>query len=305
MTEPNTAASRLVGARPEPGGPRLLGSMSWTEAAEVAKENPVVLLPIGAIEQHGPHLPLDEDALIADHVAREISSATGAVVAPTLPYGHSHNLRGYTGTISLPQRVLTDVVVSIGSELARHGFKRIVLVDGNGGNLGATAEAAYILRDRFGILVGRLYPWGLGYSLMRDAYKDPDKVYGHGAEPEMSAMMEIFPGEVRLDQLPEPELRPFQGWRPSSYTQALVPPHDLPGEIFWDFSEICPSGVTGDFSESSKDMGKIWVERVIGFCIDYVREYERNTRTADGTTPESLSQPAGCIPAPSLTGNRA
>lgn len=297
MTERTPSTTRLVAERPGPDGPRLLGAMSWTEAAEAAKENPVVLLPIGAIEQHGPHLPLDEDALIADYVARQISSVTGAVVAPTIPYGHSHNLRGYAGTISLPQGLLTDLVVSIGSELARHGFKRLVLVDGNGGNLGATAEAAYILRDRFGTHVGRLYPWGLGYSLMRDAYKDPDKVYGHGAEPEMSAMMELFPDEVRLDRLPAPELTKLGGWQPSSYTQALIPPNDLPGEIFWDFSEICPSGVTGDFSESSTDMGKIWVQRVVGFCIDYVREYDRNTSTAkDPVTP--IPYPPAARPAP-------
>ena len=261
--------------------------MSWTDASAVVDENPVVLLPIGAIEQHGAHLPLDEDALIADHVAKAISAATGAIVAPTIPYGHSHNLRGYSGTISLPQQLLTDLVVAVCSELVRHGFRRIVLVDGNGGNLGATAAAAFELRDRFGILVGRIYPWGLGYTLMRDSYNDPDRVYGHGAEPELSAMMAIFPDEVHMEKAVEPELISFQGWTPASYIQASIPPHGLPGEIFWDFSDVCPSGVTGDFSESSPEKGALWVDKVIGFCIDYVREYDRNT--AESTNQHGVS----------------
>lgn len=258
-------------------GARLLGAMSWTDAAAAVEEDPVILLPIGAIEQHGAHLPLDEDALVADHVAKIISASTGAIVAPTIPYGHSHNLRGYAGTISLPQQLLTDLVVAVGSELVRHGFRRIVLVDGNGGNLGATAAAAFELKDRFGILVGRIYPWGLGYALMRESYKDPDRVYGHGAEPELSAMMAMFPDEVHMEKAVTPELTQFQGWTPASYIQASIPPHGLPGEIFWDFSDVCPSGVTGDFSESSPEMGQVWIDRVIGFCTDYVREYDRNT----------------------------
>lgn len=272
------------------GEARLLGAMSWTEARDALTEDPVVLLPIGAIEQHGPHLPLDEDALVADHVARCVSASTGALVAPTIPYGHSHNLRGYTGTISLPQQLLTDLVVAVASELVRHGFRRIVLVDGNGGNLGATAAAAFELRDRYGILVGRVYPWGLGYALMRDVYDDPHRVYGHGAEPELSAMLAMFPEEVDLTKVPEPTLVGYQGWTPVSYTQAAIPPTGNPGEVFWDFSDVCPSGVTGATDEASADIGQIWVERVIGFCTDFVREFDRNTRTK---TPDTTAAAAG------------
>ncbi|MFE4230032.1 creatininase family protein [Arthrobacter sp. NPDC056886] len=276
--------------------------MSWTDAAEAVRANPVVLLPIGAIEQHGAHLPLDEDALVADHVAKAISSATGAIVAPTIPYGHSHNLRGYTGTISLPQQLLTDLVVAVASELVRHGFRRIVLVDGNGGNLGATAAAAFELRDKFGILVGRVYPWGLGYALMRDAYENPDLVYGHGAEPELSAMMAMFPDEVHMEKATTPELKTYQGWTPASYIQASIPPHGLPGEIFWDFSDVCPSGVTGDFGEASSDTGKVWIDRVIGFCIDYVREYDRNTDHGPGN--DRTESPSAALAAASLTNQK-
>lgn len=259
------------------GAARLLGAMSWTEARDAVAENPVVLLPIGAVEQHGAHLPLDEDALVADHVARCVSEATDAIVAPTIPYGHSHNLRGYAGTISLPQQLLTDLVVAVCSELVRHGFRRIVLVDGNGGNLGATAAAAFELRDRFGILVGRVYPWGLGYELMRDVYADPDRVYGHGAEPELSAMLALFPDEVDLAKAPAPALVGYQGWTPVSYTQAAIPPTGHSGEVFWDLSDICPTGVTGATDEAAAAIGEVWAERVIGFCIDFVREYDRNT----------------------------
>jgi creatinine amidohydrolase len=113
---------------------------------------------------------------------------------------------------------------------------------------------------------------------MRDAYQNPDRVYGHGAEPEVSAMLAMFPEEVRRDSYPHPELTPFSGWSPTSYTEAAIPPSGATGEIFWDFSDVCPSGTTGSFEETSREMGEQWVERVIGFCVDYVREFDRNTK---------------------------
>src|ERR1700722_3192596 len=120
---------------------RLLGEMTWTEAREAAAENAVVLLPVGMIEQHGPHLPLNADSIVADWVARRVSEQTGALVAPLLNYGHSPMLRGFSGTLHLRGETLRLLVYEIISELARHGFRRIVIVNNHGGNVGPVAEA--------------------------------------------------------------------------------------------------------------------------------------------------------------------
>lgn len=261
-----------------------LGEMSWTEVAEAAKEDPVVLLPIGAIEQHGPHLPIHEDSIVAEWAAHRIAEATGndlgVLVAPALHYGHSPVFRGFAGNLSLSSNTLKLVTYEILQTLVESGFRRIILINNNGGNVAPVTAAAVDLRRDLGILVGHLYPWNLGYALMRDHYEDPATVYGHGAEPEHSAMLAMFPEQVQADRIVAGGLREFNGWSPTSYTEARIGEHAVPGTVFWDFSEVSSSGVTGDVSVGNAETGQVWIDRVIGYCSDYVREYDKNTRVS-------------------------
>ncbi|WP_413810722.1 creatininase family protein [Streptomyces sp. OE57] len=260
---------------------RNLGEMSWTEALDAAQSDPVVLLPVGTIEQHGPHLPLHEDSIVAEFVAKAVAEATDALVAPTMMYGHSPTFRGYAGTINLRHETLTSVITDICEELIRHGFRRIVVVNNNGGNTSPVATAATELRAKHGVLIGTVYPWSIGYQLMRDEYDHPDKAFGHGAEPELSAMLAMFPEQVRMDAAEGGKLESFQGWHPTSYVSARIGDHSVPGTVYWDFSDVSPSGVTGDVTLASEKTGRVWIERVIGFCIDFVTEYDRNTRNLE------------------------
>ncbi|PSL00296.1 creatinine amidohydrolase [Murinocardiopsis flavida] len=265
---------------------RRLGEMSWTEAREAAAADPVVLLPIGAVEQHGPHLPIEEDSFVAEWVAREVAARTDALVAPSLNYGHSPTFRGFTGNLSLSARTLELVTGELIAALVESGFRRIVLVNNNGGNVGPVSSAAFDARRDLGVLIGHLYPWQLGYALMRDLYDDPATAYGHGAEPEHSAMLAMFPELVQSDRVESGGMSGFDGWRPTSYNETRIGEHAVRGTIFWDFSEVSPTGVSGDPRLADAETGKLWIERVVGFCADYVAEYDRNTRadSAAGTT---------------------
>src|SRR5699024_5806977 len=161
--------------------------------------------------------------------------------------------------------------------LVKSGFKRIVLVDNNGGNVGPVSGAAVDCRRDFGVLIGHLYPWQLGYGLMRDAYEDANAVYGHGAEPELSAMLAIFPEQVDMTKAESGGLNSSTGWTPTSYSEAKIGNYSVPGTVYWDFSEVSSNGVTGDVSVAVSSIGEEWIRRVMGFCAEYVREYDRNT----------------------------
>lgn len=252
--------------------------MSWTEVTEAAEENPVVLVPIGAIEQHGPHLPIHEDSIVADWVAHRIADELDVLVAPPLNYGHSPTFRGYPGNLSLSAETLRTAIYEIIATLVDSGFRRIVLVNNNGGNVGPASSAAVDARRDLGVLIGHVYPWSLGYSLMRDVYDDASKVYGHGAEPEHSAMLAIFPDQVQSDRVTTGGMRELNGWQPASYTEAHIPGQPITGTVFWDFSEVSASGVTGDVHAANPEIGKVWIDRVVGFCVAFVREYDKNTR---------------------------
>lgn len=258
-----------------------LGRLSWTEVAEAAQRNPVVLVPIGAIEQHGPHLPVHEDSIVAEWAAYKIAELTDGevdvLVAPALHYGHSPTFRGFAGNLSLSAETLKAAVRDIVESLVQSGFKRIILVDNNGGNVGPVSGAAVDCRRDLGVLIGHVYPWQLGYGLMRDSYDDAAAVYGHGAEPELSAMLAIFPEQVDMSKAESGGLSSEAGWKPTSYADAQIGDYPVPGTVYWDFSEVSANGVTGDVSVADEATGEEWIRRVMGFCAEYVREYDRNT----------------------------
>jgi creatinine amidohydrolase len=232
---------------------------------DVAATDPVVLLPIGAVEQHGPHLPVHEDSIVAEWVADQLAERNGYLVAPALHYGHSPMFRGYPGNLSLSAQTLRTVTYELLAALVHSGFRRIVLLDNNGGNVAPVTGAAMDARRDFGILVGHLYPWALGYTLMRDQYDDPGTAYGHGAEPEHSAMLAMFPDLVQPVPLTEARLHSPAGWTPVSYGEAAIPGQEVRGTVLWDFSEVSESGCTGDVTLGDAKIGEVWIERVIGF----------------------------------------
>lgn len=258
-----------------------LGRMSWEEVAEVRKADPVVLLPVGTIEQHGPHLPVGSDNMVADFFARKVAEATGAVLAPALNYGCSDVFRAFPGTLSIRSEtfkaVLRDVCHALFDDA---GFHRLVIVDNHGGNETHVEEVARGLRRERGrqTLIGCLYPWNLGYAVMREVYPDASAVYGHGGEPETSAMLAMYPEDVQMQRARKGGYQPVRGWTMRGYTKVAVPGYRAgEGSLYLDADEVAPDGVTGDPMSASAEYGRQWVERVVGFGIAYVREFQRIT----------------------------
>ncbi len=112
----------------------LYSRLSWEEIKKIQKKNPVVILPVGAVEAHGRHLPLDVDIVIPEKIAKEVGEKTDSPVLPVLPYGHCFSLREYPGTISVSANTLSEFVYEICSELVRNGFTKILIINGHGGN---------------------------------------------------------------------------------------------------------------------------------------------------------------------------
>ena len=117
--------------------PILLGELSWIQAKRRLGEVDTALLPVGAIEQHGPHLPLDTDAWDAEYFCQEVAlrcSDPKPLVLPLIPYGVSYHHDDFAGTISVGPDALAQFVYDVGMSAARHGIVKLVIVNGHGGN---------------------------------------------------------------------------------------------------------------------------------------------------------------------------
>jgi creatinine amidohydrolase/Fe(II)-dependent formamide hydrolase-like protein len=142
-----------AGHTPASGAPSseesfVLGELTWPEAAKRFREVDVALLPVGSLEQHGPHLPLDTDAHDAELTARRVAAACRAprpLVLPLIPYGVSYAHEDFAGTLSVSPDTLARMVHEIGMGVAREGITKLVIVNGHGGNGPALHFAAQLI----------------------------------------------------------------------------------------------------------------------------------------------------------------
>ena len=233
-----------------------LSRMSWARARAALEKASVVLLPVGSTEQHGPHLPLGTDHLTAAEVARRTAARGGWLVLPTVPVGVSEHHRQFWGTLWVEPGVLRDYVVGIARSLASHGVRRLVFVNGHGGNTAALDEAARVLR-REGIFAFVFAWWRAIPEVIAQTIETGGS---HAGEMETSAVLAFAPelvdaaryGEARAGAAPE-------------WGKKL---HGI--EIGFDTVDFSASGATGDPAPATAEKGEKLLaaaaERLDAFC---------------------------------------
>lgn len=205
-----------------------LSEHSWTEAADA--DTRLAVLPVGSTEQHGPHAPLGTDAYLAGAVADRAADRTdaAAVVAPGLPIGVSPEHRSFAGTMWVSADAFRAFVRDAVCSLEPHGFDRVVLVNGHGGNVAALREvAADITRSREMRCVS--FTWF-------DAIDTGDYRMGHAGPVETSALLAARPDVVDRDAIERAGEESVDRWGTwIGGTNVAV-----------DTEEFAPNGVVGD-----------------------------------------------------------
>jgi len=184
----------------------LLAELNRDEVAHLAGAGAVLVLPVGAIEQHGPHLPTWTDALGVEHVAteavrrlnaRSVAGRERALVAPTLPFGASEHHLIFGGTLSLTVDALVTVLRLLGRSAAESGFGRVFLVNGHGGNDEAVRIAARAIARDHEILVASTSWFDLAREEMLAAGGDTlPRIPGHAGAFETSVVLALRPDLV-------------------------------------------------------------------------------------------------------------
>jgi len=158
-------------------------------------EKRTVLLPVGAIERHGDHLPLGTDGFLPEHIAKRAAEKLACPVLPTLWYGSCKAMKPFPGTFDLDSDCLYKFVRSLISEVNRNGFRLLCIINGHGGNTTPLSMAARDISSRTDLSVMVIDWWReLGLSKM-SLFQDP----GHAGEDETSAMLALRPERVKMD----------------------------------------------------------------------------------------------------------
>ncbi|MEM0448353.1 MAG: creatininase family protein [Methanomassiliicoccales archaeon] len=228
--------------------------LTAAEFADIVKKSPVAFMPFGAMEAHGPHLPLGTDSLQPEALCNALAKRLGGIVFPTISYGHHSSTRNMPGTIAISYDTLRSLTKDVLESLERNGITRMVLVSGHAGTLhmAAIRNAAeeFVRRSRAKVMVLSDYDIASMFP-MSENREWPD---GHGGMIETSRIMAIRPDLVRKQ-------RPRGRFYDKGYM--IVP----------DPETCMPEGMVGDTTEASAELG----ERVNSFILERLAELvERN-----------------------------
>ena len=232
------------------------------EVSQKIRQYRAAILPIGAVEAHGPHLPLGTDNVLAERLAMQLGERTRSFVLPTLPFGQVWSLRNFPGSINVSNEALIRLLSDIGESLYHQGFRIFAMVNGHLGNAVALKEAARILYER----VPELKVFYFFYPGTKEIIAEVREtsaahaVYMHADEIETSYMLYLAGEYVDMSK---------------AIDGAPVIPADA------DFTptpweEITASAVLGDATLATREKGEVIIRK----CLEVMAEMIRNAKEA-------------------------
>src|SRR5256712_8722602 len=181
--------------------------IGWVDLETYLRRDDRALLPVGSCEQHGRHLSFATDYLIPTEIAKRVSARTGVPVAPTLCFGMSVHHMDFPGTLTLSPDTFVAVIRDLVESLYRHGFHRVLIVNGHGGNIAPLTTALSTLVDRHRDLrlkVGHWWQAPAVQAVMREAMGDGGNHAAAGGTAGMLAVPRATPKIERAAPSPRP-----------------------------------------------------------------------------------------------------
>ena len=249
--------------------------MRWEELTSpeigaLDRDRTVVILPLGSVEQHGSHLPLGTDTILAEAVALAAAEACGeSVVMPPPWYGFSAHHMRFPGSITLRAETLLVLVEDVVASVVRHGFRRILIVNGHGGNNGLIDVLASTLGNtHYGAArIAALTYFTLAREAIAKLRKSKPGGMGHACEFETSMIQHLRPELVKIEQAetcyPDPGSRYL--------TTDLLGAQAI--RLYHDFGDLSPTGTLGDPAFASPEAGKAFFAAVAGELAAFIADF--------------------------------
>jgi creatinine amidohydrolase len=247
--------------------------MTWQDIAGASTAGWIAVLPLAAVEQHGPHLPFGVDAFVAEAYLRRVRDILPAALPVTLlPVQHvgvSVEHLCYPGTLTLSAATAIAAWTELGESVARAGIRKLVLVTSHGGNVAAMELVARDLRARFGMLAVSVGWHRLGYP--DGIFSNEEKRHGiHGGDIETSLMLAAMPETVRMGEarraVPETlamaqEFKWLGAYRPAGFA--------------WMTQDLNPTGAVGDATLAKAEKGDVALAHGAQAFVELLREIDR------------------------------
>jgi len=224
-----------------------------------------VILPVASMEQHGPHLPVGVDTILCEGVCKAGAEAAAddvpVVVAPTLWCGMAEHHMAFGGTFTFDIPTYRAVLLAFLKSIERHGFTRVLIVNGHGGNIAALNAFLPDFARETDLRIFAATYFELTRSDLAPLLEDQKTVH-HACEVETSLMLVLAPGLVKRERIPE------------AYGMLGADPHGVlrgPPARFRPFKEITASGVIGDARRASREKGEKLLEVLAGGLADLLK----------------------------------
>lgn len=247
------------------------GDYTTYELKELIKSEPVVLLPVGAYEQHGPHLALNTDKVISEKICEEIvrQSQIACATLPGIWCGISEHHMNFAGSLTLKHETLSAFIFDILDSLARSGIRKVLAVNSHGGNMVAINEAFTKASYKYGGTFAVLTYWNL---IGEEITKYRQSEFGgisHACEMETALQLFLEPQNVRPDCLPPANnIKGGRFWSPAMFASNKI-------SMYMPYDQLSESGHIGDPQKATKEFGEIIFNAIIKKSIDLVQAIQK------------------------------
>lgn len=230
--------------------------MNWIDFDLYRQQTDLVLIPLGAVEVYGPHLPLGADGIAVTALARGVAERVPAFVAPLVPVGFSASLDEFPGTLSVRPSSLVAYTRDVAESFIGWGCRRVLFVNGHAGNVAYLNELAMDLERENGIRCAQIDWWRFIQPLVEDIVESDILPHGHASEFGTSVMLHLAPEAVQMDRATRTDPAISNNFpdflRPASYRAQA------------------PNGLLGDATKGSADKGAEVLRRAVNRAVEFV-----------------------------------
>jgi creatinine amidohydrolase len=234
--------------------------MNWVDFDALRKETDLVLMPFGAVEVYGPHLPMGADGIATGALAERVAAEEPAFVAPLIPVGYSKALADFPGTLNVRPSSLVAYARDVAESYIGWGCKRILFINGHAGNVPYLGELAVQLQEEYGVKVAQIDWWRFIQPLVEDLVESDILPHGHASEFGTSVMLHLAPEHVKMERAvrTEPKGR-------AAFSDFIRPRR---------YGDSTDTGVVGDGTFGTVEKGAETLRRAVARTLEFIRSAE-------------------------------